>query len=28
LKDVGRPERDVPVGVKEARRAIGAVLGP
>ncbi len=28
LKDIGRPERDVPVGVEEARRAIGAVLGP
>jgi 3-dehydroquinate synthase len=28
LGDVGHPERDVPVGVAEARRAIGAVLGP
>jgi 3-dehydroquinate synthase len=27
LRDVGRPERDVPVGVAEARQAIGAVLG-
>jgi 3-dehydroquinate synthase len=28
LGDVGRPERDVPVSVTEARRAVGAVLGP
>ncbi len=28
LRDVGYPERDVPVGVDEARRAVGAVLGP
>ena len=28
LKDAGHPELDVPVGVAEARRAIGAVLGP
>jgi 3-dehydroquinate synthase len=28
LRDVGQPERDVPVGVVEARRVIGAVLGP
>ena len=28
LEDVGRPRRDVPVGVVEARRAIGAVVGP
>ena len=28
LGDVGHPERDVPVGPDEARRAIGAVLGP
>jgi 3-dehydroquinate synthase len=27
LRDVGRPERDVPVDIDEARRAIGAVLG-
>jgi 3-dehydroquinate synthase len=27
LEDVGRPRRDVPVGVSEVRRAIGAVLG-
>ena len=26
LRDVGRPERDVPVGIAEARHAIGAVL--
>jgi 3-dehydroquinate synthase len=28
LEDVGRPRRDVPVSEAEARRAIGAVLGP
>ena len=28
LEDVGRPIRDVPVGVTEARQAIGAVLKP
>ena len=28
LRDVGQPEWDVPVGVAEARRAIGAVLDP
>ena len=28
LRDVGQPKRDVPVGVVEARRAIGTVLGP
>ena len=28
LEDVGRPRRDVPVEEAEARRAIGAVLGP
>ena len=28
LRDIGHPERDVPVGADEARRAIGAVLDP
>ena len=28
LREVGHPERDVPVDLDEARRAIGAVLGP
>ena len=27
LEDVGRPRRDVPVGVAEVRRAVEAVLG-
>jgi 3-dehydroquinate synthase len=28
LEDVGRSRRDVPISVAEARRAIGAILGP
>jgi 3-dehydroquinate synthase len=28
LKDIGQPERDVPVGISEVRRTIGALLAP
>jgi 3-dehydroquinate synthase len=28
LRDVGHPERDISVGVVEARRTLGAILGP